>query len=137
MVDGFRTSEKLMENFSAFNALLVLPQRTEYAILKLIKHRRDFLQLALKRDRKIQDKELDCPTDPVNPDTLGLSLVRGPGVCQTVSVLKSARFEEEGKLPSKVLSLVVEWANEHKEELMENWETLRSTGQYRNIEPLV
>ena len=27
----------------------------------------------------------------------------------------------EGKLPSRVFSLVVEWAQEHQEELFENW----------------
>ncbi len=43
----------------------------------------------------------------------------------------------EGKLPSKVLSLIVEWASEHSDELMENWETLRNTGEYHKIQPLV
>jgi hypothetical protein len=43
----------------------------------------------------------------------------------------------EGKLPSKVLSLVIEWAAEHKEELAENWETIRTTGRFYKISPLV
>lgn len=43
----------------------------------------------------------------------------------------------EGKLPAKVLSLVVEWALEHQEELLENWTTMRATGDYRKIRPLV
>ena len=43
----------------------------------------------------------------------------------------------EGNLPSKVLSLVVEWGMEHKEELLKNWGTLESTGKYRKIKPLV
>lgn len=43
----------------------------------------------------------------------------------------------EGKLPSRVLSLVVEWAQDHKQELLENWDTLQSTGGYNKIEPLV
>jgi hypothetical protein len=43
----------------------------------------------------------------------------------------------EGKLPSKVMSLVVEWAQEHQEELLENWNTIKETGNYHKIEPLV
>lgn len=43
----------------------------------------------------------------------------------------------EGKLPSKVMSLVIEWAQEHQEELLENWNSIKETGQYRKIKPLV
>jgi len=43
----------------------------------------------------------------------------------------------EGKLPSRVLSLVVEWSQDHKEELLNNWDSLQSSGNYRKIEPLV
>lgn len=43
----------------------------------------------------------------------------------------------EGKLPSKVLSLVVEWAAEHQDELIENWESIRATGKFHKISPLV
>jgi len=43
----------------------------------------------------------------------------------------------EGDLPSKVYSIVVEWAMEHKAELMKNWEMLRSTGEFIKIKPLV
>lgn len=43
----------------------------------------------------------------------------------------------EGKLPSKVMSLVVEWAQEHQEELLENWNIIKETGKYHKIEPLV
>lgn len=42
----------------------------------------------------------------------------------------------EGKIPPKVLSLVVEWASLHQAELLDNWESLRSSGSYRCIEPL-
>jgi len=42
----------------------------------------------------------------------------------------------EGKLPARVLSLVVEWASLHQEELLANWESIRSTGRYHGIEPL-
>lgn len=43
----------------------------------------------------------------------------------------------EGKLPSKVMSLVIEWAQEHQEDLLENWTSIKETGQYRKIKPLV
>jgi hypothetical protein len=43
----------------------------------------------------------------------------------------------EGELPPRVLGLVVEWAGIHRVELMEDWELMRSTGNYKTIEPLV
>ncbi len=43
----------------------------------------------------------------------------------------------EGKLPSRVMSLVVEWAQEHQDELLENWNSIRDTGKYYKIKPLV
>ena len=43
----------------------------------------------------------------------------------------------KGKLPPKVMSLVVEWAQNHQEELMKNWNTIQNTGKYHKIEPLV
>ncbi len=43
----------------------------------------------------------------------------------------------EGKLPSKVLGLVIEWATEHQAELLANWEMLKATGNYQKIKPLV
>ena len=43
----------------------------------------------------------------------------------------------EGKLPSKVMSLVVEWAQDHQEELLENWNSIQTTGEYYKITPLV
>lgn len=43
----------------------------------------------------------------------------------------------EGKLPAKVLGLVVEWAEVHQEELLKNWTTLKETGEYQTIQPLV
>ncbi len=43
----------------------------------------------------------------------------------------------EGKLPAKVLSLVVEWASEHQGELLDNWNELKETGHFHKIQPLV
>jgi Domain of unknown function (DUF4160) len=42
----------------------------------------------------------------------------------------------EGRLPAKVLSLTVEWASLHQAELLENWESIRTAGTFRRIEPL-
>ena len=43
----------------------------------------------------------------------------------------------EGKLSRRALSLVLEWANEHRNELMNNWNSLQTTGEYSKIDPLV
>jgi hypothetical protein len=43
----------------------------------------------------------------------------------------------EGKLPAKVHALIVEWAEIHQGELMENWESMKTTGGYKKIAPLV
>ena len=43
----------------------------------------------------------------------------------------------DGRLPSKVLGLVVEWAENHQDELLENWNTIKETGEWHKIEPLV
>lgn len=43
----------------------------------------------------------------------------------------------EGALPPKVLGLVVEWAEEHQSKLLENWESMRKTGAFHKIAPLV
>jgi len=42
----------------------------------------------------------------------------------------------DGYLPKRALALVLEWANEHRSELMENWNSIRTTGEYSKIAPL-
>lgn len=42
----------------------------------------------------------------------------------------------EGKLPSRALGLVVEWASQHQEELMMNWEAARNDRPPQKIQPL-
>ncbi len=42
----------------------------------------------------------------------------------------------EGRLPPRVLGLVVEWASEHQEELMTNWDAARIDRPLRKIQPL-
>ncbi len=43
----------------------------------------------------------------------------------------------EGHLPKRVISLVLEWAFEHRNELMENWELLVAKKPLHKIPPLV
>ena len=42
----------------------------------------------------------------------------------------------EGKLPPRVLGLVVEWASQHQSALMDNWDRARSDRPPRKIPPL-
>jgi hypothetical protein len=42
-----------------------------------------------------------------------------------------------GGLPQRVLALVLEWANLHRQELLSNWESLATTGKAQRIDPLV
>ncbi len=42
----------------------------------------------------------------------------------------------DGYLPKRAMAMVLEWANEHRTELLSNWEKLRLTGEYDKISPL-
>ena len=42
----------------------------------------------------------------------------------------------EGKLPPRVLGLVVEWASQYQPELMDNWDAARNDSSPRRIPPL-
>ena len=43
----------------------------------------------------------------------------------------------EGKISPRVLGLVMEWAFQHQEELMNNWESARKEQPLSKIEPLI
>ncbi|MBP7101523.1 MAG: DUF4160 domain-containing protein [Leptotrichiaceae bacterium] len=43
----------------------------------------------------------------------------------------------EGDLPKRVVSLVLEWAFAHREELVEDWNLAVENKPLKNIEPLV
>jgi len=43
----------------------------------------------------------------------------------------------EGDLPRRVIALVLEWAFDHRVELMENWDRLQNGQEPRKITPLV
>ncbi|MBU4273435.1 MAG: DUF4160 domain-containing protein [Planctomycetes bacterium] len=43
----------------------------------------------------------------------------------------------EGRLPRRALTLVLEWASEHRAELRENWRIVEAHGTPQKIEPLI
>ena len=43
----------------------------------------------------------------------------------------------KGSLPKRVISLVLEWAFEHRNELLEDWQLAQSREELKKIEPLV
>ena len=43
----------------------------------------------------------------------------------------------EGELPPRVLGLALEWAGLHKEELLDDWNLIQTTGKFNKIQPLV
>lgn len=42
-----------------------------------------------------------------------------------------------GKLPPRVVALVLEWANSHREELLDNWLLVKKGKSPKKIKPLV
>ncbi len=42
----------------------------------------------------------------------------------------------EGKFPKRGLNLVMEWYELHKDELIQVWESIRTTGEFHKIAPL-
>jgi Domain of unknown function (DUF4160) len=42
----------------------------------------------------------------------------------------------EGKLPSKVHGMVIEWASLHQADLMENWKLAKENQSLKKIDPL-
>lgn len=43
----------------------------------------------------------------------------------------------EGKLPPRIVAFVLEWAFQHRDALMENWQRIEREEDLRPIEPLV
>ena len=42
----------------------------------------------------------------------------------------------EGHIPPRALGIVIEWASQHKDELLSNWELAKSNQHPKKIEPL-
>ena len=57
------------------------------------------------------------------------------GGCEAAIVIDGFELMS-GELPPRVLGLVIEWAELHHDELMDNWNSIRVTGNFRRIEPL-
>ena len=51
-------------------------------------------------------------------------------------LIKELRMSE-GSLPKKVKNLVLEWADEHRDELIDDWNLARAEKPLHKIEPLV
>ena len=57
------------------------------------------------------------------------------GKDQAAIEIKTLRILE-GRLPSRAVGLVMEWASDHQEELLRDWEQARMGGLPERIEPL-
>jgi hypothetical protein len=42
----------------------------------------------------------------------------------------------EGKFPKRALKLVMEWYEMHRDELLNNWNSMMETGEFNKISPL-
>ncbi|MCL2067051.1 MAG: DUF4160 domain-containing protein [Treponema sp.] len=42
-----------------------------------------------------------------------------------------------GKMPARILGLVIEWAELNKDKLEDNWNLIQATGKYNKIQPLI
>jgi hypothetical protein len=42
----------------------------------------------------------------------------------------------DGKFPKRALNLVMEWFDFHKDELLQDWESMQTTGEFHKIAPL-
>ncbi|MCF0204201.1 MAG: DUF4160 domain-containing protein [Muribaculaceae bacterium] len=52
------------------------------------------------------------------------------------AIINIANGMVNGQLPRRVLSMVFEWLDQHKEELMENWDRLKAGKEPLQILPL-
>jgi hypothetical protein len=43
----------------------------------------------------------------------------------------------ERKIPSRALGMVIEWASQHRDELLANWERAKALQALDNIDPLI
>ena len=58
------------------------------------------------------------------------------GEYQGIFLIKDLRMSE-GNLPKKVKNLVLEWADDNRENLIEDWDLARAEKPLKKIEPLV
>ncbi len=55
---------------------------------------------------------------------------------QKVSIEIGSLKVLEGKIPPRALGLVMEWASQHKEELIEDWDLAKNNKPPKKIKPL-
>jgi hypothetical protein len=58
------------------------------------------------------------------------------GEFEGIFLIKELRMSE-GNLPKRVKNLILEWADEHREELITNWNLARAEQPLQKIPPLV
>jgi len=61
----------------------------------------------------------------------------GTGLAGALHRARVVGGRDQGHLPKRIVSLVLEWAFEHRDELMEDWELARAKKPLMWIEPLV
>ena len=42
----------------------------------------------------------------------------------------------KGEMPRRAINMVFDWMDLHRDELFENWESIKKTGEYKKIDPL-
>ena len=58
-----------------------------------------------------------------------------PEISRFLGIVITMYFNDHN--PPRVLGLVMEWAELHQAELLENWTTLALEGKFKHIAPLV
>ncbi|MBF0152252.1 MAG: DUF4160 domain-containing protein [Magnetococcales bacterium] len=62
-------------------------------------------------------------------------------ICQVIRPRNNLNIKtlalSDGRLPGRVLGLVIEWAELHRNELLSNWHSLRIDGSFHKVAPLV
>ncbi|GMO12931.1 MAG: DUF4160 domain-containing protein [Treponemataceae bacterium] len=58
------------------------------------------------------------------------------GECQASIAINDFALMQ-GDLPARILGSVVEWASLHKQELIEDWNSIQGTGKCFKIKPLI
>jgi len=55
---------------------------------------------------------------------------------QDVSINIKTLNVMEGKISSRALGLIIEWASQHRDELLKDWELARNNQPLKDIDPL-
>lgn len=58
-----------------------------------------------------------------------------PEITRFLGIVITMYFNDH--MPPRITGFVVEWASQHQNELMNNWEMLNSKGTFEKVPPLV